>query len=177
MTAMQAADVLVAFCALVGAVLSVFNFLKAREADRVRLLVTPASAFSVGFGENGEEQYLTSSEKYLRNDVPPDSIAISVVNLSKFPVTVSDAGFTKRNGRRASIYDPIRKAGLEWPARLEPRNSITLYVRSDEVLGIDSFDLLEAVYVVTECGTTTKGTSGMFEEMKKALAGAAQQAA
>src|SRR3546814_11069027 len=57
---------------------------------------------------------------------------IEVVNLSSFPVTVEEVGFTLNarsatRGERLVVLVPINSDGGPWPRRLQPRTTVTVY--------------------------------------------------
>lgn len=130
--------------AAVGAVLGIMNTWNAISNKRLRLIVRPSRSISVPYGTLG--------------------LAIEVINMSAFPVTVSEVGLTKgsnkigNNGRYA-IINPMIIDDKPWPRRLESRESVTVY--SQDQLGPDA----GRAYVTTACGETRYGDSPALRRM------------
>src|SRR5437868_4640697 len=100
------------YSAIVGGFLGVFNLVRSFSKDRVRLRVTPKLT------QIRQGAFVSSSR-----DVLPHSFAtIEVTNLSAFPVTIDEVGFSLygREERAVIIPDPVHVL----PKRLEPRESI-----------------------------------------------------
>lgn len=62
----------------------------------------------------------------------PDSdvkevVCVEVINLSSFPVTISEIGFGRRKDLRHFMYLPTLTNGKTWPPRLEARESVTAF--------------------------------------------------
>src|SRR3546814_14458946 len=97
--------------AALGAFLGVMNTWQAINRDRVRLRVRPLSVMAIATGDQG--------------------YGIEVVNLSSFPVTVEEVGFTLNarsatRGERLVVLVPINSDGGPWPRRLEPRTTVKI---------------------------------------------------
>jgi hypothetical protein len=124
--------------ALVGAILGVINTWFALDRARVKLLVCPKHAFTVGHGHQNVE------------------CCIEVTNLSTFAITVEEAGFFfKGTDRRGAIVTPIFTDGGTWPRRLEPRSSIAVYSQAPRFPGRK----IRCAYARTQCGYTVTGKS------------------
>jgi len=131
---------------LIGTALSVFNTWRAVRRDRVNLRVTPMRAD--GMGRASGSEYLV----------------IEVVNLSTFPVTISQIGFRKLlDDRRLAILIPITIDGGSWPRRLEPRTSVSTYTPLAN-FSIDDLADLRCAYAITECGVEVEGKSPVLLE-------------
>ncbi len=96
----------------IGAVLGIWNFVQGVSQRRVRLKVVPK---------------LTATKRggFLSNtrDVLPDGFAcIEVTNLSVFPVTIDEVGFSLVGKDVRSVIIPEPRTLL--PRRLEPREAI-----------------------------------------------------
>lgn len=128
--------------ALLGAVLGIINTWRNIDRDRVRLLVKPAHAIPVGAMEHTH---------------PNIEFGIEVVNLSVFPVIVSEVGFLHRGlDSRAAAMQPLTLDGKTTPRKLEPRESASFYmVRPEPRDGHP----IKCAYANTSCGRTFKGTS------------------
>jgi hypothetical protein len=95
-------DVLTIGAASVGAVLGVMNTWDAMNQRRVRLRVTPAFVMTT----QGD----------------PLGVSIEVINLSAFPLTVAEIGFSAGGGRRIPIQAPKFLDNKPLPRRLESRD-------------------------------------------------------
>ena len=93
---------------------------------------------------------------------------IEVTNLSAFPVTVREVGFTINGGlrkkTRAVISLPIVRDGGSWPRRLESRASVSLYF---DWGGLKHNN--KRAYILTDCGTVGYGNSPALKSMRKRL--------
>lgn len=98
--------------AILGAVLGILNAWVSLRRDQVRLRVRPLSVI-------------------VTHGLPFD-FGIEVINLSLFPVTLEEVGFTLDGnsancGDRAVVFQPHTSDGGPWPRRLEPLPAVTLY--------------------------------------------------
>jgi hypothetical protein len=139
-------------CAVIGAVLGIINTYYAFVQRRVRLRVVPkVGCFVYPAGQFG-----------------PDIGCIEITNLSTFPVTVADVGFTikgdPRKNPRAQIIQPIIHDGGSWPRRLEARTSVTVYF---ELLPLRQHKIKKA-YAMTDCGNVGFGESPASREWQLA---------
>jgi hypothetical protein len=136
--------------AILGAGLGIMNTWNAFNQRRVRLRVTPVHAFGPG-GQRG--------------------FGIEVVNLSAFPVTVTDVGFSmdrrSDKGQRISIIQPILTDGKPWPRRLEARESVSVFFDLRE-LGQHGKSIRKA-YVRTSCDMVVLGDSGALKQLRRAF--------
>ena len=118
MSGFEVKDVVTMSVALVGAVLGVMNTWNAMDQKRVRLRVSPRVAVPVIDGEFGKTMG-----------------CIEVINLSSFPVSIHEVGFTlrrnSRKGNRLTIVQPITNDGRPLARRLESRQSVTAYFDLD----------------------------------------------
>ena len=134
----------------IGAALGIVNTYVLLNSRRVRLRVTPKSA------QLANGAVLTHSDRVLNS---PD-MAIEVINLSSFPVTVSGVGLKLRNGNRLAWTDPILLDGKPWPRRLDAREAVTAYAPLRSLSSIAT-----RAYVETDCGEERTGTSRAFKGM------------
>jgi hypothetical protein len=120
--------------AVIGAVLGILNTWRAYSSDRVRIRVRPSWALLTGGGE---------------------VLAVEVVNLSTFAVTVTALGFTKlHSSSHAQVISPTLSTGDCLPKRLDPRTGFTALVDPREFMKITAVD---EAYVRTACGETVTG--------------------
>lgn len=92
--------------AAIGAALGVLNTWHAYYRDRVRIRVIPGS-YRVG---------------------GTDCYGIEVINLSLFPVTIRQVGFTLPERKEWLPFDPIHTIGCVFPQRMEGLTSFTAYM-------------------------------------------------
>lgn len=128
--------------ALLGAVLGIINTWRNIDRDRVKLLVKPAHAIPVGAME------------HMHSNI---EFSIEVVNLSVFPIIVSEVGFLHKGlTSRAAAMQPITIDGPTTPRKLEPRESASFYtVKPEQRDGHP----LKCAYAKTSCGRTFTGKS------------------
>jgi hypothetical protein len=127
--------------ALLGSVLGVIGIWREFDRDRVKLRVTPKVAYPVN----------------MHDDRP--RLCIDVINLSAFPVTVREVGFTVWLSRhRLAIISPLLVDGKAWPRRLEPRESLTAYCSPDLASDV-KLAAVRRAYAKTDCDETRYGKS------------------
>lgn len=132
--------------AVLGAVLGIINTWVGLSKEGVKLVVTPKHAIPVG----GASEHL--------------EFCVEVVNLSAFPVTVSEVGiFYRGTDKRSVIPNPVTSDGGPFPRRLEPRSAVTLY--SERPRSVVDGNKMKCVFAKTDCGTVRKGTSPAFRQM------------
>ena len=145
-------DLFTISCAVTGAVLGVINTWNGLIQQRVKLKVIPKIAHPVTpTGEPGQKMG-----------------CIEVTNLSAFPVTVGDVGFTtdgdpRKKGRMA-ITQPIIIDGGSWPRRLEARSSVSVYFHWRHLNRE-----IKRAYVLTDCGQVSYGNSPALQSMRSQL--------
>ena len=127
--------------ALVGAVLGVMNTWRNMNQDRLRLVVKPTQAYF----DNGSHQ-----------------LCIDVMNLSTFPVTLTHYGFFMHGTSRHMQFIPDFPRGESLPIRLEPRTSVTAFLRHGAT-EVDGFASVRSAYVLTACGNTIEATSNALD--------------
>lgn len=124
---------------LTGVVLGIVNTLINVKRDRVRLRVRLSQVITVGLGFDGQRTY-----------------SIEALNLSEFPVVVTDIGLslTKKENASLSTVPGLEPRG-KLPLRLEPR---TKYQKMFQASSIDDlWPRMISTYSQTECGVTAKG--------------------
>lgn len=129
--------------AVLGAVLGILNTWNSINDRRVRIRVVPKWSLAPGFS----------------------GMAIEVVNLSSFPVTISEIGFTigRSRGslpRRIALAAQSFVDGTELPIRLERHASFsgTFHVR-----GLEEHDIRKA-YALTTSGVISYGKSPALQQ-------------
>jgi hypothetical protein len=144
--------------AIIGAVLGIMNTWNAMAQRRIRLKVSPAHATFIGGG------ILTTD----RGDSLGDLFCIEVTNLSTFPLTITEVGFTMgrsiRTGLRAAVPLPKILDGQAWPRRLETRESVSLYCDID--FGGQDSRRIGRAYARTACGSVRYGSSPALRQLR-----------
>jgi hypothetical protein len=135
----------------VGTTLGIWNLVQNLLQRRVRLKVIPKSTAIRGSG-------FLSSNRELQSD---GFACIEVTNLSAFPVTIAEVGFTLdgEDGRAVVVPDPVTLL----PKRLEPRESID--VRATRSFGFPK--KAERAYATTQCDHTIFGDSLVLRKWRK----------
>lgn len=134
--------------AILGAFLGIVNTWQSWRRDRLRLRVTPMNVISLDGRFN---------------------FGIEVANLSTFPVSVNEVGFTldgpsARHGDRAMI-SPVPGDGGPWPRRLESREAVSLYFDSR---GVDGSRIGRA-YAKTASGEFVYGSSAALANLRAGI--------
>ena len=134
--------------AVLGAILGVLNTWNSMNQRKVKLRVVPAHAIIHGELER--------------------HFMIEVLNLSSFPVVVSEVGFTLNGNsinknKRAAISRPELIDGGSWPRKLEPRTSVGCYFKLSEVQN-DALNIGKA-YASTQCGEARYGISPALKQI------------
>lgn len=143
--------------ALVGAILGIVNTWHNLRQSRVRLKVTPQTAQFIGPNEG----VWTSSRELLPGAVP----CIEVVNLSSFPVTIDEVGYSKRSiTGRFAVPVPLVYDNKPWPRRLEPRESVTAYLKIERE-HCPMLRGLHKAYAKTTCDTIVYGNSRALQQL------------
>ena len=92
-------------------------------------------------------------------------LGLKVVNLSFFPITISDVGFRYKikafNMMQAADYK-----GIPLPLRLSPRSPHTFYIDPPEDLWNDSYDNYSDAYAITACVRSFRGQYGEILNIK-----------
>ena len=134
--------------ASIGAVLGLINTWHNLDKKKLKLKVTPL-------------QVISRSKPHL-------TFGVQIVNLSDFPVTVSDAGaLIKETGNCMCIRNPVFANGAighDWPQRIEPRSAITAYSMMLKPPQGYNYGL---AYARTQCGVMVKGNSKALKEIAR----------
>jgi hypothetical protein len=144
-------DAATLFIALTGAVLGIINLWRSISHDKPKIKVTPKRVFPVGAADSRI------------------NFSIEAVNLGAVAVTICELGLLHHGTKgRSSLIQPIIFDGGDWPRRLEPRTSITVFGRTDLIKGRET--PIQCAYAMTDCGLTFKGNSGALKAISRALA-------
>lgn len=138
--------------AVIGATLGITNFIRSLWKDRVRLKVSPI--------------VLTLLENSTGKDEVVSRVAITVINLSEFPLTITDVGFITnkyfKNAKISSFDNKILHGG-KFPYKLAPRTSLTAY-HPNPSLFMDDLDKISGAYAITQCGSEIRGSSKTLQK-------------
>lgn len=142
--------------AIIGAVLGVFNTWRSWDKDMVKLRVIPKAAEVLGFGQSIVKS--SSLTVYVNSQ-----LCICIVNLSTFPVTISEVGLLYKGSKfRGTLTKPIINDGGSFPRRLEPRSSFTVFFALDEPKRDRNFKNVKHTYAETDCGIIVKCNGRFF---------------
>jgi hypothetical protein len=133
----------------VGAVLGIMNTWSAMDQRRVRIRVTPAFL--------------------LETDGNPLGFSIETINLSAFPVTLSEIGFRTSSRRRIVIGSYSTLDGRALPCRLGPREAIS-FMFGPKDFSPPAGHRIGAAYVRTACGRTITGDSPARKQFSEMMA-------
>lgn len=133
---------------LLGAVLGIMNTWNQLSKNRVRLKIVPSHALPVGPVGVGEW-----------------TLSIGVINLSAFAVTIVEVGLKIRSTKQRLVAFPMATAeGKPLPQRLEPRESLTILYRPDN-LHDPHFPNVNCAYARCACGTVRYGKSPALSQL------------
>ena len=165
-TNLELTEIVIAIAAFIGAVLGIYNLFRSHLNERVRLRVIPKASSFMGTDELGKDFYFSSENHYkLNGPNPADTLALEIINLSRFAVTVDDVGLVCRWGhRRMALASPILPDGGDWPRKLDARDSVIVHFDSSRLLGLEDIWAVRRAYASTRCGTTRYGTSGALKD-------------
>jgi len=173
---METKDIITILTALVGMVLGIYNFVRARSADHVKIQVIPKASSFRGTDQNGLEFYLHDRDRYDLNHpiAPPDTLSLEIINMSKFAVTVDEVGLMPSwSRRRIALVTPIVMDQKPWPRKLEPRESVVVRFDVTRLLSIERIESVKRAYATTVCGSTCYGSSGALHEFIRIARGKA----
>lgn len=158
-----AKDLIVALAAFIGMALGIYNFFKERRKEKVRLKIIPKSVVQIIKGVQRHSLTTTSEFNPSKN---AGLFGMDIVNMSQFAVTIKQAGFIRKGtDNRLTIVIPIVEDGKEWPRKLEPRESVSIYGNLQELINSNSLHLIKGAYAETACGHIGKGNSGALKDL------------
>ena len=157
-----------AICGSVGVALGIINMWHQISRSRVRLKVIPKIAFMIDANNTITTSRNSARVSNLLANGIPFRLCIEVVNLSDFPVTLSDVGFGMTDKLRHILFQPELTPGKTWPPRLESREAVVAYVKTGEDLDVKVMEKAVA-YAHTDCGIIQYGTSPIFKEYVQKL--------
>lgn len=147
--------------AVVGAVLGIINTWYQFLSDRVLLRVQPKAAILLPNGSLLRAKFDSIFE--MSRDIV---LCIEVVNLSRFPVTVSEVGLVQNkisDKERMTLTMPIVFDDGPWPRRLESRTSVTVYFHAKLAFEKGIVKARKA-YARTACGKAFYGKSPALKQ-------------
>ena len=134
--------------AILGAALGIMNTWNSFDQRRVRMRVRPAHAI-VPYSDHPH-------------------FCVEVINLSGFPITVSEVGFTLKGAKRMPICRLTFLDGRALPRRLEAREAMTAYFDPTELMALTMS--LGKAYARTSCGEQVVGSSPALRQLRDVLA-------
>ena len=152
-----------AVCGISGMILGIINTCHQMSKNRVRLKVIPKIAFDIDANNTLTVDRHTESVSERFSKGIPFRLCIEVINLSAFPLTISDVGFGNIKKSRQYIFQPELTPGKTWPARLDSRESVVAYTKTGIRLNPKGMNKALA-YAKTDCGVICYGTSPIFKE-------------
>lgn len=158
---------------VVGSVLGIINTWDLLRKNKVRLRVVPKFTHMVGgtFLLNATRSNPLTKELIAAGH--PLRLSVEVVNLSSFPVTISEIGFGRPDEQRYILTESELSPGKTWPIRLDSREAVTAYAAVG--VGIDPRVLSKPVaFALTECGCKAFGSSPIFKQYIRELARASK---
>lgn len=158
-------DVTIGIAAFVGMGFGIYNFLRDKSKEQVKLKVIPKSVIGRGTSSSGEDLVKRSQDNFPK-DYISDVYAIEVINLSDFPVVINEVGFLlKGTDKRFSLPEPIMADKKEWPRKLDKRESVTIYGNLQSLLSASNIQNVEYAFARTSCNSFAKGTSNALKEL------------
>ncbi|EHH3659955.1 hypothetical protein J7288_004566 [Vibrio parahaemolyticus] len=163
-------DLVVGFCAVIGMVLGIKNYLNDRKKDRVNLKITPKAVKTKGKGPNGQSLFIVSESEF-DIETSANLFAIEIVNLSAFPLVISEVGLMSQATMDKMIIPfPLITGEGKLPHKLTERDSITIYGSLDDIAQSQLIGTLNLAYVKTACGHTESSTSVALLSLNQQLA-------
>lgn len=167
MMAMTTMDVVTLVTASIGAVLGVMNTWDQLSKNKVRLKVIPKITFMTGAGSISGERPNDMVDRFIKSGAPW-RLSVEVINMSFFPVNISEFGFGRIGMKRFALISPELSGGRNWPLRLESREAVTAFATIG--VPVDLSVVTEPLgFAVTDCNTVTYGRSPLFTEFHRAL--------
>jgi hypothetical protein len=165
MASTEIKNIIVPLAAMVGMALGIFNFFVERRKQTVMLKVTPKATSICGYLPDGKEAIKYSTAHFnLRGT--PDGLAIEVLNLSLFPITINEVGFhAPKREKRLAVPIPRLLDDGKWPRRLESREKVIVHVDLVSLLESEDLHLVKAVYATSDCGKYSKGESKALSDL------------
>ena len=120
---MEWKDIIALVLGTIGTTLGVINLIRSFWDDRVRLRVIPSLARILPDGLISASSAAALQTLLKARELP--TVSIEVINLSKFPVTVSEIGLCEGHlKKRAPFIKAQIVKGEDLPRRLEPREAV-----------------------------------------------------
>ncbi|WP_321887250.1 MULTISPECIES: hypothetical protein [Paraburkholderia] len=134
----------------INIMLGVFNAVVLIRSRRVSLLVVPTIPLQGPARAEDRDTY---------------EMRIQVVNLSVFPVYITEVGLKPRDGNDPPIKY-VSPQGLSFPFELKPRESVRLLPAERDFMRV-SAGRFRCAYARTACGRTRTGTSPSLQEQER----------
>ena len=159
-------DIVTSLAAFVGMSLGIYNFLKERDKEKVKLRVIPKSVKQKAVDPLGNIIGYMTSENEIKDNNPQDFFAINVVNISRFAVTITEVGFfVSGTKQRISCPRPILDTQEKLPKKLEPRESLTAYVDLQSILSSTNIRNVYCAFAKTSCDHIETGKTQALKQL------------
>ena len=128
MTPTDCVAIIGAVTGIAGTVLGVIAVYDLLNKNRVKLRVIPKLAWVDHRGMAWTADRPAPAGHNPTGDDPPNRLAIEVVNLSAFAVTISQVGLGRVDAAKRGVFVvPELSLGKTWPVRLESREAVTAF--------------------------------------------------
>ncbi len=160
-------DVVTFGIALVGAILGIIATWHQWSQSRVKLRIVPKRSYSMGGSQIVSGETLNPQMQQLEKQCLA-WWSIEVVNLSTFPLTISEVGFGTRKRHRQVVMKPMITNDQTLPYRLEPRTSVLIHAHLQAKFNPELLKNNSA-FAVTDCGAVKFGSSPIFRQFVRSL--------
>ena len=157
---MTLGEVVVTVAAFIGAILGIWNVIWNWRQTKVKLRVSPAVYIMYDSAGNAFQQPATTINK-LSECEEPSEMSIDILNLSNFPVRITEIGFKQSLNKKSrwAIFRNYPERGDSIPKTLEPRQSMSYILQLSDFWGRQETKYITAAYAKTECGAIQFGKS------------------
>jgi len=165
-------DIVVTIAAFVGMGLGCYNFWNEKNKEKVNIKVTPKSVLRKNLDSNANEIICTSENEFkIENE--PNLFVIEIVNLSKFPIRISQVGFLVTGTEKRLSILPDSKLGnnFEWPKKLDVREAVTVYLPLKDIIEFQDLSKICCAFAETECGHIGSGTTTALKQLTSFIQG------
>ena len=156
-------DIIVAIAAFVGMGLGFLNYWNEKIKEQVKLKVIPKAIKTKGRNSEGREFVITTVNGFNAKEAS-GLFAVEVVNMSKFTIVIEEVGFLAKGFvERMTVPNPRLGDNGNWPRKLEPRESVTIYGNLKDMFASHLSNNMYCAFAETSCGYTGTGSSKALE--------------
>ncbi|MHC9510574.1 hypothetical protein [Kangiella sp. M94] len=158
-------DIIISICALGGLALGLHNLFRDTSKEKVCLRVKP---LSFHWMPDGKTRGIT--ENGIHKNRHFETIGLKVVNLSKFDLTIIEAGFTLNTDDDTRLAFPealVLESSNTLPAKISSRESIELFFIPEQLPQKGKRLMISGVYVHTACELEFFGSGKVIEDFSK----------